>query len=245
MGDLILFHYIWIAIWYSYDMQIANALFHTRSTSFLANNAVFKISAGLRTLTGKIWVGPASFPFLSYVNLDKIVLWSCKFQILFWRLIMYFLPINTLSPEQMVAFLLSARLFVIYFMLISLTKKKYNCFILINIINVILMACLILCRYVQYHVSHLENNFIVFKNCIGLSYLAYQKVLSEWHRYIDGLVRDCSNSITNSYCSLLQSHWYVSYCLNWFLLRKKETLPHFYKCHLIVPMDHQVKIPKW
>ena len=49
---------------------------------------VFKISAGPRTLTGKIWVGPASFPSLSYipVNFGEIVLRSGKFQILFWRL---------------------------------------------------------------------------------------------------------------------------------------------------------------
>ena len=33
--------------------------------------AVFKISAGPRTLTGKIWVGPASFPSLSYINIYK------------------------------------------------------------------------------------------------------------------------------------------------------------------------------
>ena len=46
-------------------------------------SAVFKISAGPRTLTGKIWVGPTSFPSLSYINLGKIVLWSRKFQILF------------------------------------------------------------------------------------------------------------------------------------------------------------------
>ena len=46
---------------------------------------VFKISAGPRTLTGKIWVGPASSP-LSYINFGKIVLRSGKFQILFWRL---------------------------------------------------------------------------------------------------------------------------------------------------------------
>ena len=47
---------------------------------------VFKISAGPRTLTGKIWVGLASFPSLSYINIGKIVLRSGKFQILFWRL---------------------------------------------------------------------------------------------------------------------------------------------------------------
>ena len=34
-------------------------------------NPVFKISAGPRTLTGKIWVGPASFPSLSYINKYK------------------------------------------------------------------------------------------------------------------------------------------------------------------------------
>ena len=32
---------------------------------------VFKISAGPWTLTGKIWVGPASFPSLSYINIYK------------------------------------------------------------------------------------------------------------------------------------------------------------------------------
>ena len=37
-------------------------------------------------LTGKTWVNPASFPSLPYINLCKIVLWSSKFQILFWRL---------------------------------------------------------------------------------------------------------------------------------------------------------------
>ena len=47
---------------------------------------VFKISAGPRTLTDKICVGPASFPSLSYINFAKIVLRSGKFQILFWRL---------------------------------------------------------------------------------------------------------------------------------------------------------------
>ena len=38
--------------------------------------SVFKISAGLRTLTSKIWVGPASFPSLSYISFCKIVLRS-------------------------------------------------------------------------------------------------------------------------------------------------------------------------
>ena len=47
---------------------------------------VFKISAGLQTLTSKIWVGPTSFPSLSYINFGKIVLQSGKFQILFWKL---------------------------------------------------------------------------------------------------------------------------------------------------------------
>ena len=47
---------------------------------------VFKVSAGPWTLTGKIWVRPASFPSLPYMNFGKIVLWSGKFQILFWRL---------------------------------------------------------------------------------------------------------------------------------------------------------------
>ena len=48
---------------------------------------VFKINAGLRPLTGKIWVVPASFPSLSYINFGKIVLRSSKFQIIFWRLL--------------------------------------------------------------------------------------------------------------------------------------------------------------
>ena len=34
--------------------------------------AVFKISARPQTLIGKIWVGPASFPSLSYINFGKI-----------------------------------------------------------------------------------------------------------------------------------------------------------------------------
>ena len=41
------------------------------------------LSAGLQTLTGKTWVGPASFPSLPYINFGKIVLQSGKFQILF------------------------------------------------------------------------------------------------------------------------------------------------------------------
>ena len=49
-------------------------------------STVFKLSVGLRTLTAKIWVGPANFPSLSYINFRKIVLWYGKFQILFWRL---------------------------------------------------------------------------------------------------------------------------------------------------------------
>ena len=52
------------------------------------NDTVFKISAGLQTLTGKTWVGPASFPSLPYI-LGKIVLWSGKFQILFWGLMTF------------------------------------------------------------------------------------------------------------------------------------------------------------
>ena len=50
-------------------------------------HSVFKISAGPGTLKGKIWVGPAIFPSLSYINFDKIVLRPGKFQILFWRLV--------------------------------------------------------------------------------------------------------------------------------------------------------------
>ena len=50
--------------------------------------AVFKISVGQWTLTGKIWVNLASFPSLSYVNFGKIVLQSSKFHILFRRLIL-------------------------------------------------------------------------------------------------------------------------------------------------------------
>ena len=60
---------------------------------------VFEISAGPRTLTGKIWVGPASFPFLPYINFGKIVLRSGKFQILFWRLCPP-LCIVTTSPSR-------------------------------------------------------------------------------------------------------------------------------------------------
>ena len=38
---------------------------------FIVYTSVFKISAGPQTLTGKIWVGPASFPSLSYINIYK------------------------------------------------------------------------------------------------------------------------------------------------------------------------------
>ena len=52
----------------------------------LQDITVIKISAGPQTLTGKIWVGLASFPSLSCINFGKIMLWSGNFQILFWRL---------------------------------------------------------------------------------------------------------------------------------------------------------------
>ena len=48
--------------------------------------SVFKISAGPRTLNGETWVRPAIFPSLPYINFGKIVHWSGKFQMLFWRL---------------------------------------------------------------------------------------------------------------------------------------------------------------
>ena len=47
--------------------------------------AVFKISARPRTLTGKTEVGPAGFHSLPYVIFGKIVFQSGKFHILFWR----------------------------------------------------------------------------------------------------------------------------------------------------------------
>ena len=52
---------------------------------FQGQIAPFKISAGPQTLTRKIWVGLASFPSLSYINVGKIVLRSVL-QIVFWRL---------------------------------------------------------------------------------------------------------------------------------------------------------------
>ena len=52
----------------------------------LTTSTVFKITTGPRTLTGKIWVGPASSTSLSYINFGKIVFQSGKFKILFWRL---------------------------------------------------------------------------------------------------------------------------------------------------------------
>ena len=54
----------------------------------MAGIAVFKISAGPRTRTGTIWVGPQIFPSSSYINFGKIVLQFGKFQILFWRLVL-------------------------------------------------------------------------------------------------------------------------------------------------------------
>ena len=59
---------------------------HTLTWVVFYRDSVFKISAGPRTLTSKIWIGLASFPSLSYINFGKIVLRSGKFQILFWRL---------------------------------------------------------------------------------------------------------------------------------------------------------------
>ena len=77
-------------------------------------STVFKISDGPRTLTGKIWVGPASFPSLRYmyINFGKIMLRSGMFHILFWRLItwinvglplMRFCGINLRSISQSVS----------------------------------------------------------------------------------------------------------------------------------------------
>ena len=56
-------------------------------TEWKLHPAVFKISVGPGTLTGKIWVGPASFTSLSYINFGRIVLQSSKFKIFFWKLI--------------------------------------------------------------------------------------------------------------------------------------------------------------
>ena len=41
-----------------------------------------------------IWVGPASFPSLSYINFGKIVLRSGKFQTLFWRLLDHYFSLG-------------------------------------------------------------------------------------------------------------------------------------------------------
>ena len=79
-----------LAMTLNFQGQICNLLYLSQKWSNChetkSKHAVFKISARPRTLTGKIWVGPASFPSLSYINFDKIVLRSGKFQILFWRL---------------------------------------------------------------------------------------------------------------------------------------------------------------
>ena len=70
----------------SLDMNIMDQTAISTLFALLKSFSVFKISAGPRTLTGKIWVGPASFPSLSYIHFCKIVLRSGKFQILFRRL---------------------------------------------------------------------------------------------------------------------------------------------------------------
>ena len=63
---------LWNVLEPHYDMNLANS--------------VFKMRTRPQTLTGKIWVGLARFPSLSYMDFGKIVLRSGKFQILFWRL---------------------------------------------------------------------------------------------------------------------------------------------------------------
>ena len=80
---------------------------HLQFISFLHNVmtqvAVFKKSAGQRTLTGKIFVCPTSSPSLSYINFDKIVLRSGKFQILFWRLRTYLVyTVNIMAADDLV-----------------------------------------------------------------------------------------------------------------------------------------------
>ena len=59
---------------YSVDIRLLKNSLQNKWLDF--RKTVFKI----------IWVGPASFPSLSYINFGKIVLQSGKFQILFWRL---------------------------------------------------------------------------------------------------------------------------------------------------------------
>ena len=76
--DLILVIFCWCSwIWQHFDLvkQVRFGVF-----------PVFKISAWSWTLTGKTWVGPTSFPSLPYINFIKFLLWSGKYQILFWRL---------------------------------------------------------------------------------------------------------------------------------------------------------------
>ena len=68
-------------------------------------NAVFKISAGPQTLTGKNGFGPAGFPSLPYIKFGKIVLQSGKFQVLFRRLLMaWHLTGTTPVPEPMLTY---------------------------------------------------------------------------------------------------------------------------------------------
>ena len=82
------------------DLAKQYGIFYATSSFVYHFIPVFKISAGPRTLTGKIWVGPASFPSLSYINFRKIVLRSGKFQILFWRLSYPLVILNlSYSPE--------------------------------------------------------------------------------------------------------------------------------------------------
>ena len=80
---------------------------HLQFISFLHNVmiqvAVFKISVGQLTLTGKIWICPTSFPSLSYINFGKIVLRSGEFQILFWRLRTYLVyTVNIMAADDLV-----------------------------------------------------------------------------------------------------------------------------------------------
>ena len=78
---------------YNLPLGVWNNFTHNRPESwhnyhcFLILVAVFKRSAGLRTLNHKTGVSPAHFPSLPYINFGKILLQSSIFQILFWRLL--------------------------------------------------------------------------------------------------------------------------------------------------------------
>ena len=81
-------YHVWFIMAYWHQM-LSKILVNIGSGHDFLTSLQNKYQTGQQTLTGKIWVGLVSFPSLSYINFGKIVLQSSKFQILFWRLFVW------------------------------------------------------------------------------------------------------------------------------------------------------------